>query len=147
MAVKKVKYIEGDFLRIGLTNNLFFYGRLFKNQTLCVYDYSQDKSELNISLDELNHKPKLFYVHLTDSALKSGDMQGIGNMPLSNDDILNQPPEAWIDIVNPNNCILLYPDGREVKATPEMCVGLERVSAWSYLNVVDRLKKHIDLNK
>jgi hypothetical protein len=147
MSLKRKKIVIGDFLRLKIGENVFFYGRLVLQQTLLVYDFYQDTPNLNITVKELSKMKTLFYIPISDRVLKDGELDIISNLPLSEEDILKQPPLAWVDIGNPNNCILLYPNNEEVKATPEMCEGLEKVGSWSYINVIDRIKKHLEENQ
>lgn len=143
MSTKRKRIITGDFLILKIDEDIFFYARLVLQQTLLVYDFYQNSSKLNITIEELNKKKPLFYVPISDSVLKDDKVDVLSNLPLSEEDILKQPPLAWVDIGNPNNCILLYPNNDEVKANREMCEGLEKVGSWSYINIIDRIKKHL----
>jgi hypothetical protein len=54
-----------------------------------------------------------------------------------------------------NDCRIFWSDGREVIATPNKCIGMERSSVWDHQGIVQRIedfiqgikKTYVELNK
>lgn len=142
MAKKKI--IEGDILLIKYNEKKYLYGRLYVKQVLAIFDIWQDNDTNILDLENIISKKIFCYLPISDSVLKEPDLRVLYNVQLTDVDKAQQPPEYWQDIGDPTNCILLYPDGREVKVTPEKCIGLEKVSSFAFIHVKQRIKKHFD---
>lgn len=144
---KRKKISEGTFVVLKINANNYVFGRLMKMQTLLIYDYLQNVPDLSISITELKDMSPAFYVPIYDYVLKGEILGVIGYQDLTEDDVKKQPPRYWQNIVNSEDCVLVYPNGDEIKTTPDKCVGLEKLGAWGDDNIIERLKIIYQINK
>ncbi len=144
--MKRQKFIEGSFVEIQLSDTKKAIGRLLPNFELRVYNKVFESSE-NVDLDDLVNQEIFFEVGIFKWVITKGYFSVIGYKELSEAENANRKPKFWQDKYDMNNCILLYPDGREENVTPQECVGLESTGAFDDIGVVKRINDHLNGNK
>ena len=128
----------GDVLRIPLGNGENGFGRVLPSVLVAFYDA---KSPPDLSIDEIVDRAILFKVWVMDYAIKKGVWQVIGNVPPT-EDLLVEP---WFFKKDPISEVLtLYRDstGEEVPAKRSDCEKLEYAAVWDPEHVADRLRDH-----
>ena len=124
----------GTFLRIALEDGSFGYGRVLPSPDMAFYHYRT--TEPSSDLDEIAAKPVMFKqgVRLFDS----DSWVTIGVRPLEGEVAL--PVVVFMQSLgNYRDCTIFDSTGRERKATPEECIGLERASVWDAWHIEERL--------
>ena len=127
------KHVPGSVVRIPLKDGSFGYGRLLPFPHIAFYNYRTDKPEAGV--DAITSHPIAFTLAVHKSALDAWDV--IGQKPLEGH--LKPPMRFMQRIGDLSNCQIVDPEGRERPATPQECVGLERVAVWEPSHVEDRL--------
>lgn len=127
----------GDVVRIPLESGYSAYALVLKEATVAVYDiYAANE----ISIEQLEQKPILFYVAVMDYAIKRGRWKIVGNIPLGS--IKADPPPKFIqDPLNKEN-FNIYEGGQIRLASRSECRNLERASVWDPKHVEDRIRDH-----
>ena len=74
--------------------------------------------------------------------ITKGLFEIIGFKELTEEEIENIPPKFTQDLVDINKCVIYYYDGREFKAKPEDCIGLESSSVWEAQGLVERIQDY-----
>jgi len=127
-------YIKGTFVRIPLAGGLYGYGRLRQFPHVSFYDFHT--SEPISDLDQIASKPILFTLAAHKSVLDTWEI--IGQRPL--EEGIARPFERFMqDLTNYSNCKIMDEAGHARVATPEECIGLERVAVWESNHIEDRL--------
>jgi hypothetical protein len=127
-------YSPGAFVRIGLDDGSFGYGRLREFPFAAFYDFRS--KEAVSDLDEIASKPVLFTLAVHESVLDTWEI--IGKMPL--EDSLKQPVVQFMqDVTDYMKCWIVDSEGNERPARPEECLGLERAAVWEAQHVEKRL--------
>jgi hypothetical protein len=128
------KFTPGAFVRIPLDDGSFGYGRLLEFPYTAFYDLRTDISTADI--DAIAERPVLFTLAVHKSALDGWEI--IGSKPL--EEPLRQPVVQFMqDTADPSHCTIVDSAGNERPASPEDCVGLERVAVWEAKHIRDRL--------
>lgn len=113
-----------------------YYARLLKAHTIGVYAKAFSVSLAPPLLPKLAHLPFAFEVPIHVGVIGKGKFEIVEKVPLLQSDIDAMKPQYWQDIADPSNCVLVFPDGSERKATPEECVGLEALGAADYVHIL-----------
>ena len=68
----------------------------------------------------------------------------IGHKKVEPIEIAEFQPCFWQDVLNYENCVLGYIDGRpDVPVSPEACIGLDFASVWGPEHVIARVNRYI----
>src|SRR5690242_13286620 len=138
---KKQKFIEGSIVRIELSINKVVYGRLLPGFKICIYDFL-NKSDTNISIEEIIQKKTLVFVSIYKSVIVDGFFEIIGYKKLEVEEIDNIPPFFHQEIGDFTQCTLSWVDGTEKRVTPDECVGLERLVVWDAITLIQRIEDY-----
>jgi hypothetical protein len=126
----------GDVVKIDLGNENFGYGRILLTPLMAFYDFQSQKS---ILASEVIQFPVLFIVAVMHKAIKSEKWDLIGNFPL--EEHFNIEPKFFKqDIISKK--FYIYDDVKDIPATRENCIGLERAAVWEAIHVENRLRNH-----
>ncbi|NML35505.1 immunity 26/phosphotriesterase HocA family protein [Paraburkholderia antibiotica] len=128
----------GDVVMIDLGNESFGYGRVLLEPTMAFYDL---RSREMVAAREVVKAPVLFTIWVLNKAIKSEKWEVIGNLPLE-DHLKAEPKFFKQDMLSKK--FFIYDDVKNIPATREDCIGLERASVWEANHVEDRLRDHFD---
>jgi hypothetical protein len=142
--MKKQKYKEGSCFLINLCDSSHCFGRIVKGLNVCIYDYNSDISSTNIAkeLEKVITLPVLFYDKLADGAIKKGEFEVVGHFEVSQEEVDAIPPVFTQDVLNIDDCILYYVDGRVIPCSKEDCIGLEKYGMSDSIHIIDRLEDY-----
>lgn len=125
----------GTFLRVHLEERLFGYARVLEKPDVAFYKFFTE--EPIGDLESLEVKPLLFVL-----AVRLRDLDKwtpLGSRPLRGD--VAKPIVSFHQKRdNFRDCTIYDSTGREWKATPEECVGLERDAVWEVNGIEERLR-------
>lgn len=130
--IKKRRLKLGEIYEIPLPNGKRAYGRLFKENTLAIYDQICD----NITELPENEEYR-FFVCVYDDLLRDGIWPVAGNRSFASAEDAWPPPKCVVDAITGVGS--LYYKGEIKKCTHEECKDLEVVSVWDRRHVVDRI--------
>ncbi|NCU04807.1 MAG: hypothetical protein GXC73_12555 [Chitinophagaceae bacterium] len=136
---KKQQFIAGGFVEISVSNQRKVFGRLLPLFQVAVYDCVVEQYT-PFSEKEIIKKPVLFYVGVYRGIVTSEKISIVGFKELTNEELTRIPPVFHQSEPNIEKCYLIYYDGREERTTPEKCIGLERASAYSDDNIIQRVE-------
>jgi len=138
MSKKRVKRIVGDVVKIELSDGSLCFGRILDEPLLAFYDV---KSSFQPALEDIIKLPVIFKIWVANHAITSGRWEVIGNKEL--DENLLEPVSFFKqDIISKDTYI--YLNGKEVSASKEQCLNLERAAVWQPEHVEDRLRDYYD---
>lgn len=135
--MKKVRW-NGSFYAIEMPScHLVF--RTAYEPVIIIYDYKfPDKASIDTSLIK-NVSPILFLpVH--KSLFSDRRVTFLSYLEFSADDMVLVPPQFWQDVVDQNNCKLLYADGSVKEVMPQECIGIEPIGAYDSDHVLSRIE-------
>lgn len=134
MSMPTERFEPGTFVRIPLTDGTFGYGRLLRFPYAAFYRL---RTEAPVSdLSEIARRPLLFKTAVHKSVLEA--WEAIGSAPPEPE--LLRPFEQFMQkLGNESRCTIVDSEGRERPATPEECVGLDRVAVWEPNHIADRI--------
>jgi len=122
----------GDVVRIDLGNGCFGYGRVLPKTLMAFYDL---QSHDPIPASEVVKSPVLFSVW----AIESKEWEVIGNLPLE-EPLKIEPKFFKQDFFTKE--FFIYDPVKDIPATRDECVGLERAAVWDWRHTEDRLRSH-----
>jgi hypothetical protein len=129
--MKRPRHTPGTFVRIGLGDGSFGYGRLLEAPYAAFYDHRT--LEPSDDLDAIASKPVLFR-----QAVRLKDWEPIGSRPLEG--AVAEPVVRFMqDVADFRKCTIYDTAGHTRAATPEECVGLERAAVWDTHHIEQRL--------
>jgi hypothetical protein len=132
--VSRRTYSPGAFVRIPLADGSYGYGQLLEFPYASFFDLRTTEPTAN--LDAIASASVMFTLAVHKSILDRWEV--IGQRPLS--EAMNRSFERFIQHpADPSNCRIVDRAGRERRATPAECVGLEPVAVWEPNHVEDRL--------
>ncbi len=135
------KYMDGTILKINLSENRIVFGRLLPNR-IGIYDLVLYQTAPIPSVQEIIAHSIFLYCSVFKDVVTNGTFEMIGFQELVHEDITKIPPKFVQDIVNLNDCVIFWTDGRELKVAPEDCIGLEPSSAWDSKGLIARIEDH-----
>jgi hypothetical protein len=146
--VKRQQYTAGAVVRIPLTDGRNAFGRLLagKPSTIMILSLIVDNNE-KPNKDVILASPPLFTVVLYLDVITKGKFEIIRTRQSGVEAHITIPAFFSQDMVNPEDCRIFWPDGREIRASPEECVGLERGAVWDAEAIVQRIEDHINARK
>lgn len=128
------KHKPGVFIRLGLADGSFGYGRLLGPPYVAFYGHQT--REPDSALDRIASTPILFKVAVSVPALN--EWADIGWKEL--EPHLSQPVVQFRQALGDvRRCTLFDTAGNTRAATPQECVGLERAAVWEKDSVEERL--------
>lgn len=138
---KRQRIKNGDILKIVLSEKRLIFGRLLPGR-IGIYDFiaKEDKS-LPALKDIINHDIFL-YTMIYDHVIKNGIFEIIGFTELTQEEINKMPPKFHQSLDNYKNCTIHWFDGRERKATPDECIGLEPSLIWEAEGLIKRIEDY-----
>jgi hypothetical protein len=141
---KRQKFKEGAVVKIQLSEGRLVFGRLLPGvaSMICIYDFVANKNLELPSIDVITNKPVLFYCGLFRAIITKGIYEIIGFKEFTEKEIHNIPPSFKQDMVNINDCVIFWNNGKERKAIPQECIGLERSSVWDEQGIIQRIEDH-----
>ena len=128
------KFTPGAVVRIPLSGGSFGYGRLREFPFVAFYNFftPEQVSDLNAITSE----SVLFTLAVHESVLDTWEI--VGEAPL--EPALKAPVVQFMqDPIDYRQCWIIDSTGNKRHATPEECVGLERVAVWQAHHVERRL--------
>ena len=129
--MKRPSHTPGTFVRIGLSDGSFGYGRLLEEPYVAFYDYRT--FEPSADLDTIASKPVLF-----KQAVRLKNWEHIGSKALEG--AVAEPVVSFTqDVADFRRCTIYDTLGNCRAATPEECVGIERASVWETHGIEERL--------
>lgn len=132
--MSKRQHKTGDFVRLELPDGSFGYGRL-RDFPIAAFYKLRTEAPLD-DLDQIAEVPVLFTVAVHKSVHKN--WQKLGNRPL--EPKLQEPfRQFWQKAADPRNCQIVDTAGNQRAATPQECVGMERVAVWEAEHVESRI--------
>ena len=138
---KRQKIKDGAVVKINLSANKLVFGRLMKSR-IAIYDFTVLNSADTPSIETIISKPIFLYCSIYNDVITKRVFEIIGFKELTEEEIENIPPSFMQDMVDINKCTIYYFDGRELKAKPEDCIGLERSSVWEAQGLIERIQDH-----
>ena len=146
---KKQKFTEGSIIKIELSVDNLAFGRLLPGlaSRICVYDLLSTKDQKLPLIETIVNQPVIFYCGLFRNIIEKGIFEIIGFQELTKEEIDNIPPFFTQDLVNIEDCKIFWADGRERKASPQECVGLERSSVWDEQGIKQRIEDYFNGKK
>jgi Immunity protein 26 len=138
---KRQKIKDGAVVKINLLENRLIFGRLMKSR-IAIYDFLILESAIVPDLETIIGNPIFLYCSVYNDVITKGIFEIIGFKELTENEIENIPPKFTQDMVDINKCVIYYHDGREFKAKPGDCIGLERSSVWEAQGLVERIQDH-----
>lgn len=141
---KRQRFKEGSIVKIELSGNRLIFGRLLPGvaSMIGVYDFIVDKNDTIPSIDTIVSKNIFLYCGIYRDIINKGVFEIIGSKEFLETEQTKIPPSFLQDLVNIDDCVIFWPDGRERKATPQECIGLERSSVWEAEGLVQRIEDH-----
>jgi hypothetical protein len=137
---KRQKFKEGAVVKIVLSHNRIVFGRLLPSFQIGIYDCIYNKDFETSSIMEVYNLKTLFYCTFFKNIITNGLFEIVGFRELTSNELNSIPPSYNQDKVNINDCVIFYYDGRERKATPQECIGLEKSSVWEAASLVERIE-------
>lgn len=137
---KKQQFKEGAIVKIGLSDDRIVFGRLLPGFHIGVYDCVFNKNYKFSFIEEVLNLKTLFYCVIYKNIIVNSFFEIIGFKELTSDELSAIPPSYNQDKVNITDCIIFYYDGRERKAIPQECVGLEKSSVWEAASLIERIE-------
>ncbi|MGR4021036.1 immunity 26/phosphotriesterase HocA family protein [Vibrio harveyi] len=136
MRNKKVKRRIGDIVKIVLEDGSLTFGHILEDPIIAFYDA---KTEQVLPTEDIINLPVLFKVCVMNNAITSGRWEVIGNKELTQ--YLKEPVTFFRqDMLSKK--FFLHTDSKEIPASREQCLGLERAAVWDAEHVEDRLRDH-----
>ncbi|MFL5787366.1 MAG: Imm26 family immunity protein [Flavisolibacter sp.] len=152
---KKQKFKEGAIVKIKLSNNQVVFGRLLPGFHVGIYDWVVKQDENIPDIASITVHSIFLYVRIFKDVVVKGIFEIIGFKELSSSDINDMPPHFKQNQSNFEECKIYYEDGKEIKATPQECLGLEGPIVWDAASLVNRIQNYyqgkknpyVELNK
>ena len=141
--MKRQKYIEGNYFLIPLNNGKYQLGRIIQEPIMVIYD-KQFISDIKVNLSNTENLSILFALPIAKGCITSGVFTIVGNKTVEKDEIEKLPPQFDQDLIDFNDCTLVYLDGREVSVSPIDCIGLEALGSWDAEHVIERIENYYD---
>jgi len=141
---KQQQFREGAIVKIELSKDRIVFGRLLPAFHIGVYDMIFDKVYSFSSVEDIVSYPILFYCVIYKDVITKGIFEIVGFKKLTQNDVRAMPPSYNQDKVNIDDCTIFHYDGRERKAQPQECIGLEKSSVWEAKNLIERLEDYYD---
>jgi hypothetical protein len=136
-----VRFTPGNVLKVPVPGGRSAYA-LMTNESTYIAFYAEDALESDDAGKPtgLSGAP-LFTVSVEPHTYSQGGW-GSSILRIPKADIPPLPEYFQQDVGDPSDCLIIASDGSERKATPEECVGLERLSAWGPEAIETRLEDH-----
>jgi hypothetical protein len=138
---KRQRIKDGAVVKINLSENRLIFGRLIVGR-IGIYDFVVPQSEQLPEIEVIISKPTFLYCSVYNDVITKGVFEIIGFKELTKDEIDKIPAKFMQDLVNIDDCVIFWPDGRERRATPQECIDLERSSVWEAEGLVQRIEDH-----
>jgi len=138
---KRQRIKDGAIVKIKLTDDRMVFARLMVGK-IAVYDFVAMQSNPIPETETIIGNPVIFYSSVYNDVITKGLFEIIGFKALTRDEIDQVPPVFTQDLVNIDDCTISYQDGRQLKGTPDDCIGLERLSVWEASAVTKRIEDH-----
>lgn len=138
---KRQRIKDGAVVKITLSENRLIFGRLLVGG-IAIYDFVVPQSEKMPEIEVIINKPIFLYCSIYNDVITKGTFEIIGVKELTIDEINEIPAKFMQDLVDIDDCVIFWPDGREKKVTPQECIGLERSSVWDAEGLVGRIEDH-----
>ena len=139
--IKRQKIKAGAVVKIDISERRSVFGRLF-SPNIGIYDFVLSQNDPAPSLEEIIHNRIFLHCSIYDSIITKGVFEIIGWIPLSVEEISNIPPKFHQELDNYKDCTIYWADGRERKALPAECIGLERSTVWGPKELVERIEDY-----
>jgi len=139
--IKRQKIKDGAVVKINISDNRLIFGRLMKSR-IAIYDFIVLESEVLPDVEIIISKPIFLYCKVYNDVITKGFFEIIALKELTETEIEKIPPGFTQDIVDINKCVIYYHDGREFKARPQDCIGLERSSVWEAEGLAERIQDY-----
>jgi hypothetical protein len=139
--MKKVRLKVGQVFQIPLSNGMFAYCRLFREDHLCVYKtITQEPGK-----PPIGSRDYFFQVCMHDIALKNGEFPLVGIDPFENGESdLPWPTYILCPITEKYS---IYNNGKVRCATKEECAGLDETTVLHAEHVLARIESILRLSK
>jgi hypothetical protein len=140
---KKQKIKSGLVLKIAIGDGFISFAKVLTSTYICIYDFRiKEEDFINFNINDLENKPILLYLTVYKSVIVEGKFPVIGELPVSIEEIHKIPPSFNQD-ENTLECTLYYYEPAIIrKATPEECIGLDKISVYEDFGVIERIKNH-----
>ncbi len=144
--MKRQKKVDGSVLLLKLTNGKFAFGRIMRQDAICIYDCYSDTDDPNYygGIQGICALKKLFHVSVYDDVITKGVFEIIGFQEVKPEELLDIPPLYTQDLLNPDDCTIYYRDGRILPASKEECRGLDYFAVWEGYSVIERIEDHFE---
>ena len=147
MVKKRQRFKEGSVVKIKLLENRVVFGRILPGFSISVYDSVINSNKAIPSIEEIIINKIILNVCIYKTIITKGIFEIIGFKELTPTEINKIPPKFTQSLGNYQDCVIFYQDGREYKAKPEECIGLERSAVWDEHSLVDRIEDHYKKKK
>jgi|SRR6185312_1001611 len=142
MIKKRQRFKEGSIVRIKLSGNRFIFGRLLPAFRISVYDFVVNSDKNIPQIEEVIMSKIILSVGIYRTIITKGMFEIIGFKELTQIEIDKIPPMFNQSLGNYEDCTIFYDNGKEYKAKPEECIGLERSAVWDEHSLVDRIEDY-----
>ncbi len=139
---KRQRFKEGSIVKIKLSGNRFIFGRLLLGFRIGIYDLLIKSDTEMPSIEYIIKSKIIFYVVIYRSIISKGIFEIVGFKELTQTEIDKIPPQFNQSLGNYEDCTIFYNDGKEYKAPPEECIGLERSAVWDEHSLVERIEDY-----
>jgi hypothetical protein len=137
---KVIHFKEGSIVKIEISGSRLVFGRLLPGYRIGIYDLITSEIDSLSSIESVIRAPIFLYCVIYKDVITKGVFQIIGFKELSAIDLEKIPPSFTQDLVNIDECVIFYYDGKEKKANPEDCINLERASIWEAKGLIQRIE-------
>lgn len=136
---RKVAFESGAVLRVDLDGAYHTYARMLARFPMIVF-YDLRVATAVEDARAIVARPVLFVLAVNGRAYDKGRWPRIGHVPL---DLVSCPiPPQFMQDIGTDKCEIVDETFNSRPATPEECVGLERVAVWGPEHVEERIRDH-----
>jgi hypothetical protein len=135
----RTKHTPGTVLELSLGDGTFAYGLVVGELEVAFFDLHAKAAIADV--DAIVARPVLFVLTVYKNVFTTGRWRAIGRVDLDAH-VVRIPDKFMQDLGDPRKCKIVDADFNTRPATPDECVGLERVAVWAGEHIEDRLRDH-----
>jgi hypothetical protein len=126
-------------LRVDFDEHWHTYARMLARESKIAF-YDHRTTEADVDLESVIKSPILFVVEVFNRAYDKGRWPRVGHVPL---DVAPIPiPDRFMQDIGTGKCQIIDEFFNERPATPQECVGMEKVAVREAEGVEQRLRDH-----
>lgn len=135
----RTKRNPGTVLELSLGDGTFAYGLVIGELEVAFFDLHATAPVADV--DAIVARPVLFALTVYKNVFTTGRWRAVGTVD-PEEHAAAAPAKFMQDLGDPRKCKIVDADFNTRPATPDECVGLERVAVWAGEHIEERLRDH-----